>query len=161
VDGRVDQTGERKLLPFKKTSITAGGDINITTDKEKIVYWDKTFNVETSHIFGNIFYEDENGVRNRIPHNAFIAFVRLRTGARICVATIYEDGKFELNLREEYTYTWTDDPIDFYYTVTDADGNDVTYNFNYKVDGEARTVDLELLYQLTRSNTPIVLTRQQ
>jgi hypothetical protein len=161
VNGRVDQTGERKLLPFKKTSITAGGDINITTDKDRIVYWDKTFNVETSHIFGNIVYEDENGVRNRIPHNAFIAFVRLRTGARIGVATIYEDGKFELNLREEYTYTWTDDPIDFYYTVTDADGNDVTYNFNYKVDGEARTVDLELLYQLTRSNTPIVLTRQQ
>ena len=159
-DGPIDQTGERKLLPFKKTSITAGGDINITTDKDKIVYWDKTFNVETSHIFGNIFYEDENGVRNPIPHNAFIAFVRLRTGARIGVVTIYEDGKYELNLREEYTYTWTDDPIDFYYTVTDDKGNQKTYNLNYKVDGELRTVDLDLLNQWATNNSPIVLTLQ-
>ena len=161
VNGAINQTGERKLLPFKKASITAGGDINITTNTEKIIFWDKTFNIETSHIMGEIYYEDDKGVRNPVPHNAFIAFVRLRTGARIGVATIYQDGKFELNLREEYTYTWTDDPIDFYYTITDANGHNITYNFNYTVNGEPVTVDLDLLYQLASNKVPIVLTRQQ
>ena len=150
---------ERKLLPFKKTSITAGGDITITTDKDAIVFWDKTFNIETSHIRGKIYYKNEQG-QFPVPHNAFVAFVRLRTGARIGVATIYEDGKFELNLREEYTYTWTDDPIDFYYTVQDAQGNNITYNLNYTVGGAARTVDLETMYQWTVNNQPIVLTVQ-
>jgi hypothetical protein len=159
VEDRIDQSGERKCLPFKKTSITAGGDITITTDKDAIVFWDKTFNVETSHIKGKIYYKNEQG-RFPVPHNAFVAFVRLRTGARIGVATIFEDGKFELNLREEYTYTWTDDPIDFYYTVQDAQGNNITYNLNYEVGGVARTVDLETMYQWTVNDQPIVLTVQ-
>ena len=157
VNGKVDQTGERKLLPFKKTSITAGGDIFITTNTDKIIFWDKRFNVETSHLLGDIYYENARG-RYPVPHNAFVAFVRLRTGARIGVATIKQDGKFELNLREEYTYTWTDDPIDFYYT----DSNGVVYNLNLKKgDGTPRTIDLEQLYQWTSTNTPIVLTVQQ
>ena len=147
------------MLPFKKTSITAGGDINITTDKNKVIFWDKTFNVETSHIMGDIYYRDEQG-DHPIPHNSFVAFVRLRTGARIGVATIYEDGKFELNLREEYKYTWTDDPIDFYYTIEDNGGNKITYNLNYEVDGEAKSVDLELLNKWANDGTPIILTRQ-
>ena len=159
VEGRIDQSGERKCLPFKKKSITAGGDIHITTDKDAIVFWDKTFNVETSHIEGEIYYENEQG-QFPVPHNAFVAFVRLRTGARIGVATIYEDGMFELNLREEYTYNWKDDPIDFYYTVQDAEGNNITYNLNYTVDGAARTVDLETMYQWTVNKQRIVLTVQ-
>ena len=154
VEGSIDQTGERKCLPFKKTSITAGGDIHITTDKDRIVFWDKTFNVETEHIKGEIYYKDSKGEQHPVPHNAFVAFVRLRTGARIGVATIYEDGKFELNLREEYTYSWDDDPIDFYYT--DSDG--VVYNFNYMEDGAAKSVDLNLLYTLAEKNERIVLT---
>ena len=155
VDGTIDQKGERKLLPFKKTSITAGGDIHITTNKDQIVYWDKTFNVETTHIKGEIYYKDSNGVQHKIPHNAFVAFVRLRTGARIGVVTIYEDGKFELNLREEYQFGWKDDNIDFYFTDTDG----TVYNFNYTDnEGEAQNVDLDLLYELTNNNTPIVLT---
>lgn len=159
LNGRIDQSGERKLLPFKKSSITAGGDITITTDKDAIVFWDKTFNVETTHIRGKIYYKNEQG-QFPVPHNAFVAFVRLRTGARIGVATIYEDGKFELNLREEYTYTWTDDPIDFYYTVQDANGNNITYNLNYEVDGVSRTVDLDMMYQWAMNDQPIVLTIQ-
>ena len=159
VVGSIAQSGERKVLPFKKTSITVGGGINITTDKDKVIFWDKTFNVETSHIMGNIYYRDEQG-DHPIPHNSFVAFVRLRTGARIGVATIYEDGKFELNLREEYKYSWTDDPIDFYYTIEDNGGNKITYNLNYEVDGEAKSVDLELLNKWANDGTPIILTRQ-
>lgn len=157
IDAPINQTGERKLLPFKKTSITAGGDINITTDKNAIIYWDKTFNVETSHIMGEIYYKDKDGVEHPIPHNAFVAFARLRTGARIGVVTVYDDGKFELNLRDEYQFAWEDDSIDFYYT--DANGN--VYNFNYTENGVAKAVDLNLLYTLIiERNEPIVLSME-
>lgn len=156
----IDQTGERKLLPFEKTSITAGGDIVISTDKDKVVFWDKTFNVETEHIMGEIYYQGSDSVKRKIPHNAFVAFVRLRTGARIGVATIYKDGEFELNLREEYTYGWNDDPIDFYYTTKDSNGNDITYNFNYTENGVAKSIDLNLLYTLAERNERIILTQK-
>jgi hypothetical protein len=156
IDAPINQTGERKLLPFKKTSITAGGDINITTDKNAIIYWDKTFNVETSHIIGKIYYE-KDGKRVAIPKDAFVAFVRLRTGARIGVVTITDDGMFELNLRDEYQFKWEDDSIDFYYT--DANGN--VYNFNYTENGVAKAVDLNLLYTLIiERNEPIVLSME-
>ena len=151
----INQEGERKCLPFKKTSITSKGDIVISSNKEKVVYWDKTFKVKTEHIIGTIKYKKE-GVQDpiAIPHNAFVAFVRQSTGARIGVVTITSDGNFELNLRDEYQFNWTDDPIDLYYT----DGDGVTYNFNYTDGGEAKSVDLNTLYNLTKSDTPIVLT---
>ena len=153
VEGSIDQSGERKCLPFIKKSITAGGDIHITTDKDRIVFWDKTFNVDTEHIKGKIYYE-KNGERIPIPTDAFVAFVRLRTGARIGVVTIKDNGKFELNLRDEYQFAWKDDSVDFYYT----DENGVVYNFNYTENGVAKTVDLNLLYTLVERGEPIVLT---
>ena len=151
-NGNMNQEGERKCLPFKKTSITSKGDIVISSNKEKVVYWDKTFKVKTEHIIGTIKYKmgDEEKL---IPHNAFVAFVRQRTGARIGVVTITSDGNFELNLRDEYQFNWTDDPIDLYYTV---DGK--TYHFNYTKNGVAKAVDLDLLYNLVEEGTPIVLT---
>lgn len=154
-NGNMNQEGERKCLPFKKTSITSKGDIVISSNKEKVVYWDKTFKVKTEHIKGNIKYKKE-GVQEPIPipHNAFVAFVRQRTGARIGVVTITSDGNFELNLRDEYQFNWDDDPIDLFYT----DGDGVTYHFNYTEGGTAKAVDLDLLYNLVEEGTPIVLT---
>jgi hypothetical protein len=149
VVGSIDQSGERKCLPFKKSSITAGGDIHITTDKDRIVFWDKTFNVDTEHIKGEIYYK-KDGQPNPIPipKDAFVAFVRLRTGARIGVVTITENGKFELNLREEYQFAWNDDSIDFYYT----DNEGVVYNYS------DAGIDLNTLYNHVGSGQPIVLT---
>ena len=90
-----------------------------------------------------------------MPKDAFVAFVRLRTGARIGVVTITNDGEFELNLRDEYQFTWEDDSIDFYYT--DSDGK--VYTFNYTENGVAKEVDLNLLYNLIKKDKkPIVLT---
>ena len=151
------QTGERKRLPFKKTSITSKGDISITSNKEKVVFWDKTFEVKTEHMMGKIYYE-KAGVQYPVPHDAFVAFVRLRTGARIGVVTLTTDGEFELNLRDEYNFGWEDDPIDFYYKDK-TDGK--VYNLNYTEGGEKKTVDLDKLYTLLESDTPIVLTEQQ
>ncbi|MBO5709009.1 MAG: hypothetical protein J6S01_06685, partial [Bacteroidales bacterium] len=153
----IDQTGERKSLPFKKTSITSKGDISITSNKEKVVFWDKTFEVKTEHMIGEIYYE-KGGERHPVPHDAFVAFVRLRTGARIGVVTLTTDGKFELNLRDEYNFGWEDDPIDFYYKDK-TDGK--VYNLNYNEGDEKKTVDLDKLYTLLEGKTPIVLTEQQ
>jgi hypothetical protein len=156
VVGSIDQSDERKCLPFKKSSITAGGDIHITTDKDRIVFWDKTFNVDTEHIKGDIYYKKEgNSNPIPIPKDAFVAFVRLRTGARIGVVTITENGKFELNLRDEYQFGWEDDSIDLYYT--DADG--VVYSYTYVEDGQTKSLDLNALYELVNKGQPIVLTK--
>ena len=152
----IDQTGERKLLPFKKTSITSNGDISISSNKEKVVFWDKTFEVKTEHMKGTLKYQKDGQVL-AIPHDAFVAFVRMRTGARIGVVTLTENGQFELNLRDEYRFEWGDDPIDFYYT--DKDGK--VYNFNYTDNGVKKSVDLELLYSLLQNNEQIVLTVQE
>jgi hypothetical protein len=108
----VDQTGERKCLPFKKTSITSKGDISITSNKDKVVFWHKTFEVKTEHMTGFLKYR-KNGQDLPVPADAFVAFVRLRTGARIGVVTLTDNGQFELNLRDEYRFEWDDDPIEF------------------------------------------------
>lgn len=150
----IDQSCERKLLPFKKTSITSKGDIVISTNKEKVVYWDKTFKVNAEHMSGQIYYE-KDGVQYKVPHNAFVAFVRMRTNARIGVVTLTSDGAFDLNLRDEYRFDWKDDPIDFYYKADDG----TVYNFNYNQGGQ-EYVDLDTLYDLLESNTPIILTEK-
>ena len=153
----VDQSGERKSLPFKKTAITAGGDIVISSQTENVVFWEKRFSVDTKHIMGDIYIEKQDGTRKPIPKDSFVAFVRLRTGARIGVVSITENGKFELNLREEYQFAWEDDSIDFYFT-DNSDGAKV-YSFNYEENGVAKSVDLNLLYNLVVvQKKPIVLT---
>ena len=159
----IDQTGERKLLPFTKKSITSKGDISITSNKDKVVFWDKTFKVKTENLKGVLKYKDEKGNVNFVPDDAFVAFVRLRTNARIGVVTLNEStggpGDFELNLRDEYRFDWKDDPIDFYYKEK-VSGK--VYNFNYTdAEGEPQSVDLNLLYTILTSDNPeIILTEK-
>ena len=142
------QTGERKSLPFKKTAITVDGDIVISSQADEVVYWQKRFSVDTKHITGQIYYK-KNGQELPVPKDSFVAFVRLRTGARIGVVTITEACRFELNLRDEYQFAWEDDDIDFYYT--DSDGT--VYNLINE------QIDLNELYIRMNGETPrIVLT---
>ena len=150
-----NQIGERKKLPFKKNAITIGGDIVISSQTDEVVYWEKRFSVDTKHLTGNIYYV-KDGMQQPIPKDAFVAFVRLRTGARIGVVAITENGKFELNLRDEYQFAWEDDSIDFYYT----DANNVTYSFNYTENGVAKDVDLNTLYNILERGENIVLTNE-
>ena len=162
-EGGINQEGERKRLPFTKKSITSKGDITITSNKEKVVFWDKTFKVNTEHMRGVLMYKKEGQDPIPVPDDAFIAFVRLRTNARIGVVTLNPStggaGEFELNLRDEYTFGWSDDPIDFYFTDKN-DGNKV-YNFNYTDEkGVKKSVDLQLLYSLLDRGETIVLTEE-
>ena len=159
----MNQSGERKRLPFKKTSITSKGDITITSNKEKVVFWDKTFKVNTEHMKGVLKYVNENGDTVVVPDDAFVAFVRQKTNARIGVVTLNTatggPGDFELNLRDEYSFKWEDDPIDFFYK--DKNTGKV-YNFNYTDgEGQPKSVDLSLLYTILTSETPeIILTEK-
>ena len=107
-------------------------------------------------MMGRIAYK-RNGQLIPVPRDAFIAFVRMRTGARIGVVTIQQDGIFELNLREEYRFEWKDDPIDFYYK--DPDGN--VYSWVYEVDGEQVDTDLDFLYEIIEKDEMIVLTKSE
>ena len=155
----ISQEGERKCLPFNKTAITSKDDIIISSNKDKVVFWDKTFEVKTEHMMGILKYK-KNGQELPVPDDAFIAFVCLRTNARIGVVTLNPStggpGAFELNLRDEYRFDWEDDPIDFYFT---DDGK--VYNFNYTENGVEKTVDLNLLYTMLENKIPIVLTVQE
>ena len=161
-DGVVNQDGERKLLPFKKSAITSKGDITITSNKDKVVFWDKTFKVKTENMKGILMYKDDKGDVHYVPDDAFVAFVRLRTNARIGVVTLNKaagvEGWFDLNLRDEYQFGWNDDPIDFYYKDK---GTGKVYNFNYIENGEKKTVDLNKLYELLQAKDPVIILTEQ
>ena len=166
-NGELNQDGERKLLPFKKSSITSKGDITISSNKDKVVFWDKTFKVKTEHMKGILKYQykDQDGEIKTVPvpDDAFIAFVRLRTNARIGVVTLNPStggpGWFELNLRDEYSFDWKDDPIDFYYRDK-ATGK--VYNYNYMENGVKKPVSLNMLYSMlqNKNTNAIILTEQ-
>lgn len=143
VSGTINQSGERKVLPFVKSNITTKYNISISSEKDKVVFWDKTFKVKTQHIEGAIQYQNTSGTYD-VPKDSFIAFVRKKTGARIGVMTIYADGQYELNLRHEYKFDWNGDPIELFYTQ-----GDVTYSTQIE--------DLAELYRMANNNETIIL----
>lgn len=118
----VNQAGERKTLPFKTRSIVSAGDIVISSNKEKVVFFDKTFTVSNTPISGTLKYAGAN-----VPRNAFVSFERTRNGSRIGSVTVTADGQYELRLRKEYTFNWYTDEVEFYYEDTDGNVYHKTY----------------------------------
>ena len=116
----VSQLGERKTLPFKTNTITSAGDITISSDETKVVYFTKKFKVTNTLITGKIQYSAENGDLLNVPKDAFVAFVRTATNARIGSIVVGENGQYTLNLRKEYEFYWTNDPIEFNYRASDG-----------------------------------------
>ena len=99
----VNQSGERKTLHFTTKSIVSAGDITISSNKEQVVFYSKTFRVTNSPISGNIYYTDGSGNPQPIPTNAFVAFERVSNSSRIGSVTIAANGRYELRLRKEYS----------------------------------------------------------
>lgn len=118
----VNQAGERKTLPFKTRSIVSAGDIVISSNKEKVVFFDKTFTVSNTPISGTLKYAGAN-----VPRNAFVSFERTRNGSRIGSVTVTADGQYELRLRKEYTFNWYTDEVEFHYEDTDGNVYHKTY----------------------------------
>lgn len=108
----VNQAGERKTLPFKTSSIVSVGDIVISSNKEKVVFFDKTFTVSNTPISGTLKYAGAD-----VPRNAFVSFERTRNGSRIGSVTVTADGRYELRLRKEYTFNWYTDEVEFHYEI--------------------------------------------
>lgn len=113
------QDGERKTLPFKTDRITSAGEITISSNEEKVVFYKKTFKVTNNTIDGTINYE-VNGVATPIPAGAFVAFARTKDGVRIGSVRVASNGNYNLNLRSEYEFSWATDEVEFDYIATDG-----------------------------------------
>ena len=109
-----DQAGERKTLPFKTSSIVSAGDIVISSNKEKVVFFDKTFKVSNTPISGTLKYGTNE---QNVPRSAFVSFERTRNNSRIGSVTVTADGQYELRLRKEYTFNWYTDEVEFHYEI--------------------------------------------
>ena len=121
------QAGERKNLPFKTKRVVSLGDIKISSNKEQILYYDKTFSVTNKSIEGIITFGTAD-VQELMPKDAFVVLQRVSDGARVGSFTIDRDGHFLLRLRSEYTINWDLDRYKVDYTITPSPGTSVVYN---------------------------------
>lgn len=129
----VDQNGERKTLKFRTNKVTSAGEIKLWSDKDMVVYYDQVFNVKNERMTGSIYYSDDAVTMLPIPKDAFVSFALKRNGVRIGQLSIVEDGKYELNLRSEYSFAWGTDVLEINYiapngNVYDTDGDGATNN---------------------------------
>lgn len=121
------QAGERKSIPFKTRNIVSAGEITISSDVSKVVFYEKTFNINNSSITGRISYRPAGGSETPVPAGSFVPFEVEPTYNRIGTMTIGENGAFELRLRSEYEYDWSTDNVKLQY----IDGNGVIYEKTY------------------------------
>lgn len=142
---------ERKVIPFVKRGITSGGEIVISSDENKVVFYQKKFKIKNQLMTGTIKYrETASSTLNNVPKDAFVAFIRTATNSRIGVMTITADGQYSLNLRSEYVFNWTDN-IELVYKV-----GDVVYECN-SISNGSTNVPLTLESLFTYKN--VVLTK--
>lgn len=113
----VNQSGERKTLPFVTNTAVSAGDIVISSDREQVVFYSKTFRVTNGSITGTLKYIDENDVERVVPAGAFIAFERANNNNRIGSVAVGAGGHYELRLRKEYTFNWYTDQVRFHYEL--------------------------------------------
>ena len=111
----VSQAGERKRLAFKTKGIVTAGDITISSDESKVVFYKKQFKVQNNSIKGKLTYRSASGV-TAIPAGSFVPFEMLPTYNRIGTVTVDASGQFELRLRSEYKYDWATDDVKFQFT---------------------------------------------
>ena len=115
--------GERKTIYFKKKSIVNSGKIVVSANPNHVTYHSKTFNVSSAPITGSIKYKTAGGEALVIPEDQFVSFTRIQDGSRIGSLTVKDvkaDGtNYELRLRAEYQFKWTNDPIE---VISQIDG---------------------------------------
>ena len=120
-----DQSGERKVIPFKVKDIVSAGDIRISSEKDKVVYFEKTFRVQNSSISGRLRYNRHGRIED-VPYESFVVLERIKTYNRIGTVTIgnltSDNKNMDVRLRGEYTYNWYNDPVKIQYAVTESNG---------------------------------------
>lgn len=108
-----NQQGERKLLSFLTKSIVSAGDIVISSDESKVVFYTKRFKVQNSSINGVLHFRKSTGEVLPVPEGSFVPFEVEPTYNRIGTISIHDGGAFELRLRSEYKYDWNTDNVKF------------------------------------------------
>lgn len=108
------QAGERKTLPFVTTGITTAGEIVISSQTDVCEFFEKRFKISNTLIEGNIKYE-VGASQYDVLASEFVSFAVERTGVRIGSMNITADGRFTLNLRAEYSFTWDEDSVKLAY----------------------------------------------
>jgi hypothetical protein len=119
----VSQAGERKTLPFVTSDITSAGEIVISSQMEVVEFFEKRFNVINELVEGGIKYRD-GGVDKSVSRGDFVSFSIEKSGVRIGSMNVTADGHFALNLRAEYEFSWTEDPILLSYILEGADSSE-------------------------------------
>ncbi len=114
------QQGERKVLPFRTKRVVSLGEIKISTNKEQILYYDKSFNVSNKSIEGSITYGANTGSQIAMPKDSFVVLQRVSDGARVGSFTIDANGHYLLRLRSEYEINWDLDEYKVVYTAGDS-----------------------------------------
>lgn len=112
-----DQTGERKVIPFKTRNIVSAGDIVISSQQEEVRFYTKTFRLTNESIAGTIRFGADNASATAVPVRSFVPMERTYDGTRIGSMTITSDGHYELRLRAEYDFNWNTDEIMFEYNA--------------------------------------------
>ncbi len=112
-----NQSGERKVLPFLTNTIVTSGNITISTKEAdasdtKVVFYDKSFNVQNTPEIGKIYYND--GTENKlIGAGEFVVVQRDYDHQRLATMTVTapdaSGNNYQLRLRKEYSFSWTDD----------------------------------------------------
>ena len=120
------QQGERKTLPFVTSSITSAGEIVISSQTEVCEFFEKRFKVNNVLIEGDIKYL-EGSQQYNVAKGEFVSFAVERTGVRIGSMNVVADGRFTLNLRAEYSFTWDDDPVRLVY-IRDGKVYEMVFN---------------------------------
>ncbi len=116
----------RKSLPFKVKTSAVSGDITVTADASIVIFNSQTITITDDPIRGTITYGDDNAA---VAAGEFVAFELVSNGNRIGSVTIGTDGQYELRLRKEYKYSWTDDEIVFTYEpVNDTNIYEVVFD---------------------------------
>lgn len=145
----VDQSGERKSIPFKTRNIVSAGDITISSEEDVVVYYQKKFTIRNSSITGKIKFRKDGTDVTPVPVGSFVPFETLPSYNRIGTVAIEQaDGTFELRLRSEYEYAWATGNVKFQYT--DDNGNIYEKTFT----------SLASLYSTLKTNDEIILEKQ-
>ena len=138
-----DQTGERKIIPFRTKNIVSAGDIRISSQEDVAVYYPKRFRVTNASMKGRLLYL-KDGVEVPVPAGSFVPFEIAPSYNRIGTIAIADGGSFELRLRAEYVYSWAVGIVKFQFN----DGASIY---------EAEYDSLAELYQALAANESVVL----
>lgn len=109
-----NRQGERKSLPFKTKKIVSAGDIVISADPSVVTYHSKTIRVANSSITGTAKYL-KNGTETDVQAGDFMPMERVSDNTRIGSVSVTAAGQYQMRLRGEYNFLWTDQ-IQFEYT---------------------------------------------